>query len=472
MLRSLRFRLVLTIVGLTVVVATAVSLLTALATRHEFSRFVEVESTGPAPIDPADVGPLASHFERVGDWSGVEPVLRALAERSKAIWMLFDADGVLVVSTSSAPDELVRLSGDETLEVTRGGALSGDEQRMVVRGALHIDQADGRTVGLLFRLPDDPDPELSPESGFTRSVVRWHYLAVAGGAVLALILGLALSRSVVGPVERLTRAARAMERGDLGAHVEVRSSDEIGELAGAFISMSAAIERQERLRRGMVSDVAHELRTPLTHMRCRLEAVQDGLAATSDDLVSSLHEEVLHLGRLVDDLQELALAEAGRLHLAPESVGVDAAIRQVAEAQPSAADARLAIDVPRNLPPVLVDPDRFRQVLRNLLSNALRHAGAGGRVTVEASDDGDMVRVRVSDSGPGIAPEHLPNVFERFYRADTSRATDPVTGRPTGLGLGLTIARELLTASNGRVAVERTGPAGTTFVVEVPAADT
>jgi signal transduction histidine kinase len=233
--------------------------------------------------------------------------------------------------------------------------------------------------------------------------------------------------------------------------------------------MADGLARQERLRRNMVTDVAHELRTPLTNIRGYLEALRDGVARPEKALLASLHDEALLLNRLVDDLQDLALAEAGQLRLEPQRASLHEIADQAAGALRPTLEAKqlkLQIALPPDLPDVWADPERVGQVLRNLLNNAILHTPPNGVIRVGAEHVGDWrlaigdhyapqslipslqspIVVSVSDSGPGIAPEHLANVFDRFYRADRSRAR--ATG---GAGLGLAIVKQLVEAHGGRV---------------------
>jgi signal transduction histidine kinase len=288
--------------------------------------------------------------------------------------------------------------------------------------------------------------------------------------VVAIILTTALSRRILRPVEALTEAARRMERGDLSQRVAVQTNDEIGELAHAFNSMADGLARLEQLRRNMVTDVAHELRTPLSNIRGYLEALQDGVTQPSPEVIGSLHDEAMLLTRLVNDLQELALAEAGQLKLVLQPTAVEQIISQVVSVmQPTAASKGLGLqaDVQQNLPPVMADPGRVAQVLQNLINNAMTYTQAGGTITVTASPGASAAEVQLSvrDTGIGIAPEHLPFVFDRFYRVDQSRTR--ATG---GSGLGLTIVKQLVEAHGGHVWAKSTLGQGSTFLFTLPVA--
>jgi signal transduction histidine kinase len=236
--------------------------------------------------------------------------------------------------------------------------------------------------------------------------------------------------------------------------------------------MADALECAEQLRRTMVSDVAHELRTPLTNMRGYLEAISDGVISPTPATISSLHEEALLLNRLVDDLQDLALADAGQLRLwrCPTDLGL-LAEQAVAVFRPrmDLKGVVCALRVAPGLPLADLDAERVGQVLRNLLNNALMYTPAGGVVTVEVRERGGgaipALEVSVEDTGVGIAPDDLPLVFERFYRADRSRNRS--TG---GAGLGLTIVRRLVEAHGGDVTVNSTLGVGSRFTFTIPTA--
>ncbi|HUS17801.1 MAG TPA: ATP-binding protein, partial [Chloroflexia bacterium] len=268
-------------------------------------------------------------------------------------------------------------------------------------------------------------------------------------------------------VAALTLAAGRMARGDLDQRVEIASRDEIGQLGRAFNHLADSLHTSEQLRRQMVTDIAHELRTPLTNIRGYLEAVRDGVLPAEPVVVDSLYEESMLLSRLVDDLQALALAEAGQLKLHAQPVEPAAMIeRSVAGLGPPTADEPAVImDVPADLPLVQADAERVGQVLRNLLRNARQHTPPHGTVTVRARAMAGAVEISVCDTGSGITPEHLPYVFERFYRADPARARS--TG---GAGLGLAIVKQLVEAHGGRVEVDSAPGSGATFRFTLPLA--
>lgn len=299
------------------------------------------------------------------------------------------------------------------------------------------------------------------------TINRQITIAIGAVAVIATIIGVALSRRVVKPIASLTAAARKLEAGDLRQRVEIRSSDEIGELASAFNNMAESLERNENLRKTMTSDIAHELRTPLNNLSGYLDAIADGVVPANEAVVQSLQEEAGLLVRLVADLEQLSLADAGHQHLVLEPASLRSITeRAVALVQARAGQKGVAVTmrVRGRVPLVPVDETRMGQVIRNLLENAITHTPAGGTVTVGTEGGDATVRMCVSDTGPGIPADHLPFVFERFYRADPSRAR--ATG---GAGLGLAIVKQLVEAHGGKVEAENLAEGGACFTVTLPA---
>ena len=297
-------------------------------------------------------------------------------------------------------------------------------------------------------------------------------LLLAGVAALATSVGASLlvSRRIVSPIRELARASHRIADGQYAERVIATGQDELGELGKSFNAMAAALESTEQRRTELIGDVAHELRTPLATLRGYMEGLMDGVVEPSDQTWARLHDETGRLQRLVDDLQELSRAEARQLPLHPSTIQTTELVRAAVERLGSAyADkgVTLETDVQLGVPDVLADADRAMQVLTNLLGNALRYTPVAGSVRVRiAAASRREVAISVSDTGVGIAPEHLARVFERFYRVDKSRSR--VLG---GSGIGLTIARALVEGMGGRIWAESAGTGqGATFTFTLPVA--
>jgi signal transduction histidine kinase len=477
MFQSLRFRLLVVLILAVVAAVGGMAFFNTLATTRMFTRY---EEDRRMTRHQRFEGLLTQHYAQNESWSGVQPVVERLGQITGERVILADEEGQIVADSAG---ELV------------GQPVGGDWDTPAAQilhhgtevGVLYTDFS-GRDVdpGKVFpdpaRVPPPPPPGVEPESMvFLTSVNRTLLLIAVVAGLSAVLLILGLSRRILTPVEALTAAVRRMEAGDLSQRVEVTSRDEIGELAQAFNSMADGLARLEELRRNMVTDVAHELRTPLSNIRGYLEALQDGVVEPERHIIDSLHEEAMLLNHLVDDLQELSLAEAGQLRLERQPVALADIVDRAVEAVRLRAEAKgvtLQVDLPEDLL-VDVDPQRVGQVLRNLLENALAHTPPDGQIALSAHEtcpepsdalslsrgrrDDQWVEVSVRDTGSGIAAEDLPYVFERFYRVDKSRSR--ATG---GTGLGLAIARSLVEAHGGRIWVESTEGEGSTFTFALP----
>jgi signal transduction histidine kinase len=297
-------------------------------------------------------------------------------------------------------------------------------------------------------------------------------------ALLAVGFSLLFAIPMARRIEEVRRGTERLAGGELGAELTVEGNDEVSQLAAGFNRMArmleAAGEREremERARRDLVASVSHDLRTPLAAVRALIEAVADGVVedpGTKERYLASAQNELAHLGRLVDDLFELAQIDAGVLRLELEKASLhDLVSDTLASFRPQAErkGVRLIGEVAGGVDPVLMSPSRIQRVLHNLLSNALRHTPADGTIAVRAEPDGEVVRVEVADTGEGIALEDLPRVFERSYRGEKSRtrreAVDP------GAGLGLAIARGLVEAHGGHITAESLAGEGARFLFTV-----
>jgi signal transduction histidine kinase len=306
---------------------------------------------------------------------------------------------------------------------------------------------------------------------------RVNQAVLVGGfsaLLAALVIGFFVFRAITRPIDQLTRAAQQLAQGDLSARVVVDhqaarlGSDEISELGVAFNTMASNLQQSEQVRRDMTADIAHELRTPLTVMRGNLEAMLDGVYPFDAEHLTPVVNQVNLLTRLVEDLRTLALAEAGQLPLAPRPSDLAALLQSVLtsfEAQAAAQQVLLRLELAPDLPAVEIDPDRMQQTVGILISNALRYTPPQGSITVAAKTDRAHVTIEVADTGSGIAPEDLPHVFDRFYRADKSR-----TRESGGSGLGLAIAQSIVAAHGGSIGVVSRPGQGTQLIIRLPRA--
>jgi two-component system sensor histidine kinase BaeS len=310
------------------------------------------------------------------------------------------------------------------------------------------------------------------EAGFDLSPANQKRIAGVAAAVLLItvIISVAGGFRLVQPLRALTRAARRMTGGDESIRVRVRGRDEIGQLSAAFNELADSRARTESLRRAMVSDIAHELRTPLSNIRGWLEAVEDGVTKPDQAFIQSMSEEAALLQHIIDDLRDLATADAGNLRIHPERVHLPTLFEQVIAAHRSEAEAAgvTLTSVPSSVEvgsELDADPVRLRQVIGNLVTNALRFTPAEGTVRIEGRREGTDTVIDVIDTGTGISPEDLPKVFDRFWRAEQSRNRH--TG---GSGLGLAIVRSLVEAHHGQVTATSVIGEGSTFTIRLPAA--
>jgi signal transduction histidine kinase len=305
--------------------------------------------------------------------------------------------------------------------------------------------------------------QLTANVAFRDAVNRLLLVGGLLGALAAVALGLMLARRATVPVRNLTRAAKQLARGDRAARVEQRSHDEFGQMAAAFNTMADTIVEEDRLRQTFAADIAHELRTPLMILSSQLEAMEDGVMSLGSDSIRSLQEETRRMSKLVADLEVLASADAAHFTLQKEQVDLAVLVAAVAGDFAQLFQAE-AVQLETQLEPAIVegDPGRLRQILGNLLANALKFTPRGGRVRVRLVREVSRAVMNVSDSGPGIPQSELDRVFERFFRGHG--------GAAGGSGIGLTVVRELVAAHGGEVSAANAGDGGAVFTVTLPLA--
>jgi signal transduction histidine kinase len=454
---TLRGRLIAMVAVLLAVVIGSVAIISTRVAHYEIRKFEVQVSAGKRPAMPNAV---ADYYRQHQSWNGVGPAVDAMARAAGSDVALFEEHNRLAATSTALRGATLDLAADGTLTITRANARG--RTRELIRGPqMIVRDANGGTAGSIFILPRHDDAPLRP----MRSLDRSFFWIFAGATLFGILMAIAIARWISVPVERLTDAARRMEAGDLAVRVEPAGGAELAALAHGFNAMAAALDRNEEQRKRMVSDVAHELRAPLTNIRCELESMQDGLTAPTPERIASLHEETMHLAHLVDDLQDLALAEAGRLELDARPVSVSSLARRAAAGMESQARERgVRIQCSGNDEiVVLADARRTVQILTNLLTNAVAHLEKPGDVRITWERSENEVIIRVIDSGVGIPPDELPRIFERFYRVDVSRSRS--TG---GAGLGLSIVRQLVAAQGGRVWAESAVGAGSTFSFTLP----
>lgn len=453
--RSLQWRVTVALFGVALAAVAMVATLAAGTTARQFGTYVE---RGPMQMMGRRVfGEALRGYLEAGSWQGGVALARRLGSDFQVRVVIRDASGAVV--------------GDSD---PRGPEPTA--QRALVL-------ADGTLIGFVQVGPTGGGAQ---ERVFLSTTYRWLVVGALLAATLALIAGTAVSRRLTAPLEDLTEAARRMAAGAHDSRVRTSGDDELAELGNAFNEMAESVERSELLRRRLIGDVAHELRTPIATLRSRLEALRDGVLPTDEPTLATLSDEVLVLSGLVDDLQELSLAESGGLVYMRAPIDLGALVCEEAERFRVGLEARgVGLEVSCEHDTMVVgDAKRLGQVVRNLMDNAAKHTEAGTvavacRRGASAADTpratsvseqapavgSNVAHIEVRDTGLGIVPEDLPLVFERFYRADTARER-----RRGGAGIGLTIAKRIVEDHGGTIEASSQVGRGTTMRVFLPLA--
>ena len=306
---------------------------------------------------------------------------------------------------------------------------------------------------------------LELEEGYLQRSRRSLWFAGLAAGIAAILLSFFLIRQLTGPLRKLDRASRRVAAGKFDERVDIASADELGRLASSFNEMAASLESSEQVKKRLIADISHELRTPITAVRTTLEGLRDGVMQPTQETLTALHDKILLVTRLVQDLHQLALADTGRLSIQPGPISIARILETILETigvQLEDENIHLERAIEASLPSVEADAHRIEQVLLNLLANAIRHTPEGGRILVRAKQVKAEIQVAVCDSGPGLSETDLSHVFDRFYRADAARSSE------TGTGLGLSITKALVEAHGGRIWAENLPEGGACFAFTLP----
>jgi len=457
-MRSLALKLTLAFLFVGLIGAILVAAIVSQSTGRAFDQFMRERN------EAAIVTTLASYYQTQGSWEGVEKVFDSAGSFHS---QTPNQGGKRGGAFSQAPFVLV--STDRVIVYSKNVENLGREvSQNELEEAVPID-VNGDVVGwLLWTGGKQPLGMNTPESLFLANVNKAIIWSALGAVIVALVLGGVLAYSLTRQLRELTAATKKVAAGELGYQVEVRSQDEVGELALSFNQMSADLERSNQIRKQMTADIAHDLRSPLSVILGYTEALSDNKIEGSPEVFNIMYQEAVQLSHLIEDLRTLSLADAGELALNLQAITPYELMEDIVRAYQHQAEMKkiaLTIDAEENLPRIRIDPNRMTQIFSNLLSNALRYTAQGGEIILGGYTKKGMTILFVKDNGTGIDSADLPHIFNRFYRSDQARQQNGETG------LGLAIAKSLVEAQGGTIWVESQFGEGTTFYMRFPVTD-
>jgi two-component system sensor histidine kinase BaeS len=446
-MKSITSKLVLAFIFVSLVSILLVAFITGYMTNREFRSYVTNENQANFSAI------LSEYYSGHGSWEGLPSALgptgmrypMGMAGAEHSMMTLVDTSGVVIIASSGFfPGQSV-------------------DSEIIKKGYSLYD--NGRLIGTLVL----GSPGYLINSGGMEFLSRVRRSLFFGGLtvmLLALILGVFLSRTLTKPILELTSAMRSISSGNMDHKIQVRSRDELGELTNSFNRMNSELAHSLNLRKQMTADIAHELRTPISIILGHADAIHDGVLPPNKENFEIIREEADRLNGLVDDLRTLSLADAGELSLDKEMVSVSELLEETRLSHLQLArqkEITIEVSAKENLPEANLDPRRILQVLNNLLSNAINFTPVGGKVVLSAQIEYENVKINVADNGSGIVEEDLPHIFDRFYRSDPSRQRNQ-----NGSGLGLAIAKSFVERHGGTIRVESILHRGTAFTIDLP----
>lgn len=450
MFKSIGLKLLVLLSALSLIALSSALLLRELMIK-DFKEFLEGESEGRVYLVMAS---LEGNYERYGGWKD-ETISKDI------IWALMlgletrlrNTDGNVVIDTERALGRLTPLMKKRIL------AISGLERAEKGEFTSYPLFLEGKEIGTL----DVRFLRSGREEVFIQRSDRFLFSSLLTIGALTIILGIFFSRRLTDPIKKLSEAAKAISNGNLKSRVDIKGSDELARLSATFNGMAKTLEMQESLRKKLLSNIAHEFRTPVSAIRGEIEGMLDGIIPLNKESLQSLNEEIGRLKSLIEGMEELVRAQASALSLRKEPINLRQFLGNIMDRFARVfIDKGIVSEIHCNEDLRLIaDPERLSQVIINLLDNALKATGQGGRIWIKAGVKGHDVFIEVSDTGCGIKEKDLPFIFERFFSIseDNSRR---------GLGLGLAIVKELIEAHEGRIEVKSKYGKGSTFIVYIP----
>ena len=462
-MRSISVKITLVLV----VVSLAGSLFTAFYiqnhTKNAFDSFIKNQD------EQVLAEALTTHYRDNQTWDGVDEVFKEVELYSSPNYGAGESGGNNPNRPFDHASPPFVLAVDSGLIIAGGtshtGYQAGDTlpEKELLKGTELV--YEGEIIGWLVA---GPSPQLrnNPQQSFLNTVQQGLIISSLVTLMIALILGGILILSFTRPIRKLANATEAVAGGELGYQIDINSRDELGRLATSFNSMSADLEKADRTRKQMTADIAHDLRTPLSVLHGYTEAMSEGKLSGNPDMYRVMHQQAQHLNYLIDDLRTLSLLDSGELNFQIQNINPSFIFQQTIDAFLPIArekEIELTLDIKGDIPRVNLDPDRLTQVLGNLVNNSIHFLSAGGKIKITAGLDEDSMVIQVTDDGPGIQAEDLPQIFDRFYRVDKSRQPDEGSS-----GLGLAITKNLVEAQGGTITAESEPGKETTFTITFP----